>query len=118
MAYFKIGDVDFSAYVNALKVTNSNNYTALTNANGDTVVDYINNKRTLEVGIIPLDDTAMAALQSAIDDFSVSISFRNPRTNELEANVSCIIPTDTVEYYTIQVGKVMYKAFVLQFIEL
>ena len=83
-----------------------------------TVVDYINNKRTLEVGIIPLDDTAMAALQSAIDDFSVSISFRNPRTNELEANVSCIIPTDTVEYYTIQVGKVMYKAFVLQFIEL
>lgn len=59
MAYFKIGDVDFSAYVNALKVTNSNNYTALTNANGDTVVDYINNKRTLEVGIIPLDDTAM-----------------------------------------------------------
>lgn len=44
--YFKIGTVDFSAYVNALKVTNSNNYTALTNANGDTVVDYINNKRT------------------------------------------------------------------------
>ena len=54
----------------------------------------------------------------AVDDFSVSISFRNPRTNELETNVSCIIPTDTVEYYTIQVGKVMYKAFVLQFIEL
>lgn len=118
MAYFKIGDVDFSAYVNALKITNSNNYTALTNANGDTVVDYINTKRTFEVGIIPLDDTAMAALQNAIDNFNVSISFRNPKTNVLETDVDCIIPTETVEYYTIQVGKVMYKAFVLQFIEL
>ena len=118
MAYFKIGDVDFSAYVNALKITNSNNYTALTNANGDTVVDYINSKRTFEVGIIPPDDTAMAALQNAIDDFNVSISFRNPKTNVLETDVDCIIPTETVEYYTIQVGKVMYKAFVLQFIEL
>lgn len=118
MAYFKIGDVDFSAYVNALKITNSNNYTALTNANGDTVVDYIDSKRTFEVGIIPLDDTAMAALQNAIDDFNVSISFRNPKTNILETDVDCIIPTETVEYYTIQVGKVMYKAFVLQFIEL
>ena len=118
MAYFKIGDVDFSAYVNALKITNSNNYTALTNANGDTVVDHINSKRTFEVGIIPLDDTAMAALQNAIDDFNVSISFRNPKTNVLETDVDCIIPTETVEYYTIQVGKVMYKAFVLQFIEL
>ena len=118
MAYFKIGDVDFSAYVNALKITNSNNYTALTNANGDTVVDYINSKRTFEVGIIPLDDTAMAVLQNAIDDFNVSISFRNPKTNILETDVDCIIPTETVEYYTIQVGKVMYKAFVRQFIEL
>lgn len=118
MAYFKIGDVDFSAYVNALKVTNSNNYTALTNANGDTVVDYINTKRTIEVGIIPLDDTSMASLQNAIDGFNVSVSFRNPKTNVLETDVDCIVPTETVEYYTIQVGKVMYKAFVIQFIEL
>lgn len=55
MAYFKIGDVDFSLYVNSLKVSKTANYSAQTNAAGDTVVDYINSKRTIEVGIIPLN---------------------------------------------------------------
>ena len=118
MAYFKIGTTDFSAYVNALTIGRKNNYNSQTNANGDTVVDYINTKRTIDVGIIPLDDTVMASLQNAIAPFSVSISFRNPKTNVLEENVACIISSDSVEYYTIQVGIVMYKATKLQFIEL
>ena len=118
MAYFKINDIDFSLCVNQLKINKTNTYTSQTNAAGDTVVDYINAKRTIDVGIIPLDSAAMAALQNAIDAFSVSISFRNPLTNELEEHVSCIIPTNGVEYYTIQANKVMYKAFTIQFIEL
>ena len=118
MAYFKINNIDFSMYVNELKVDTENNYNAQTNAAGDTVVDYINKKRSIEVGIIPLNDTAMANLQTAVDAFNVSISFRNPNTNQLEENVNVIIPSSGVEYYTIRADKVMYKAFSLQFIEL
>lgn len=117
MAYFKIGSTDFSNIVNELKVDSTSNYNSQTNAAGDTVVDYINTKRIIEVGIIPLDDTDMANLQTAINDFKVMISFRNPRTNALET-IFCIIPESGVEYYTIQANKVMYKAFRIKFIEL
>ena len=116
MAYFKIGSTDFSNIVNELKVDNTSNYHSQTNAAGDTVVDYINTKRIIEVGIIPLDDTDMANLQTAIKDFDVMISFRNPRTNQLET-IFCIVPESGVEYYTIQAYKVMYKAFRIKFIE-
>lgn len=118
MAYFKIGTTDYSNIVNSLKITKNHQYNAQTNAAGDTVVDYINSKRTIEVGIIPLDDTTMAQLQASIDDFNVLISFRNPQTNQLEENVNCIIPSDEIEYYTIQVNKVQYNGCTLQFTEL
>lgn len=117
MAYFKIGETDFSMYVNELKVTKTANYNAQTNANGDTVVDYINQKKQIEVGIIPLNDAVMVDLQAAINAFNVSISFRNPDTNLLET-INCIIPENEVEYYTIQAGNVSYKAFTLTFTEL
>lgn len=116
--YFKIGDKDFSAYVNKLNITKQVNYNAQTNAAGNTVVDYVNTKRVIEVGIIPLTDAQMLALQLAIEPFGVSISFRNPKTNALEENVACIIPEDKVEYYTIQINKVMFNAFTLTFTEL
>ena len=118
MAFFKIDGIDFSMYVNELTIKKEHNYNAQTNAAGDTVVDYINSKREIEVGIIPLNDVAMANLQAAIDAFNVSISFRNPKTNALEENVNCIIPSNGIEYYTIQANKVMYKEFELKFIEL
>lgn len=118
MSYFKINGVDFSKCVNSLKVKKGFNYNAQMNAAGDTVVDYISAKRNIEVGIIPLDDTAMAQLLQAIDGFNVSVSFRNPITNQLEENVNCIIPDSDVKYYTIQVNKVMFKEFTLKFTEL
>ena len=96
MAYFKIGDKDFSAYVNQLTVNKEANYNAQTNAAGNTVVDLINQKRT----------------------FNVSISFINPLTGGLEDGVNCIIPSSGVDFYTIQINKVMYKTFTLEFIEL
>lgn len=118
MTYFKIGNTDFSAFVNELKINKEHNYNAQTNAAGNTVVDYINSKREIEVGIIPLEEADMRTLLSAIDGFNVSISFRNPLTNALESNVSCIVPENEVEYYTIQVGKVMYNALTITFVEL
>ena len=118
MAYLKINNIDFSKYVNALRVTEQANYNLQTNAKGDGVADYINKKRTIEVGIIPVDSAAMVALQTAINGFNVTLSFRSPQTGELAEGVNCIIPANQVEYYTIQADKVLYKAFTLSFIEL
>ena len=117
MEYFKIGDIDFSMYVNSLKIKKAINYNAQTNAAGNTVVDYINSKREIEVGIIPLNDAAMLRLQLALAAFNVSISFRNPQTNTLET-INCIIPDTEADFYTIQVGKVLYNAATLTFTEL
>lgn len=118
MAYFKIGNVDYSNYVSGLKVTTNHNYNAQTNAAGNTVVDYINSKRIIDVNIIPLDDAAMIKLQSDIEAFNMPISFRNPQTGALEENVEVIIPVNGIEYYNLAGAGRMYKAFALQFIEL
>lgn len=118
MDYFIINDIDFSVCVNQLKINKEANYNAQTNAAGDTVVDYINSKRIFEVGIIPLNNRAMIDLMNVLEEFNVTITFLNPTTGELEENVNCIIPSTNVEYYTIQVNNVMFKAFTLQFIEL
>lgn len=118
MAYLKINDIDFSMYVNELEVGTKANYNAQTNAAGNTVVDYINKKRTIKVGIIPLDSGAMVDLQTVIDGFVVSLSFLNPLTNSLEENIQCILPSNNVSYYTIQAGKTLFNEFELEFIEL
>lgn len=116
--YFKINDVDFSKYVSELRIKKGNNYNAQTNAAGNTVVEYINTKREIEVGIVPVDETAMLALTAEIDKFNVKLSFLNPSYNTLEENVDCIIPENEIEYYTIQVGKTLFKAVKLTFTEL
>lgn len=118
MAYFKINDNDYSLCVNTLMITSNNIYNSQTNAAGNSVVDYINTKRTIDVGIIPLDDETMQALTTDLNTFNVSLSYRNPATGLLEENVNCIIPTSSIDYYTIQADNVLYKAFTLQFIEL
>jgi hypothetical protein len=105
-------------YVNKLKVSKKANYKSATNAAGNTTVKYITTKRTIEVGIIPLDDASMKALLAEIDKFQVSISYRDPETGALENNVKCIIPDNAVEYYTIRADKVMYKAFTIKISEL
>ena len=118
MTYFKINENDYSLLVNSLKVNKKANYSAQTNAAGNTVVDYINSKYVIEVGFIPLSGEDMERLQMDIERFEVIISFLNPVTNELREHIACIIPESGVEYYTIQQNKVMYKAFTLTFTEL
>ena len=118
MAYFKIGGNDYSAYTNELKIKTDTTYRAQTNAAGDTVVDNQKAKRTIEVGIIPLNNTIMKNLQKDIASFKVNLSFLNPLTGVLEENVLCIIPSSEVEYYTIQANNVSFKAFTLSFTEL
>lgn len=118
MAYFKINNVDYSSYVNKLNITSTHQYNAQINAAGNTVIDYINKKQNITVGIIPLDDESMKSLQSQIKEFNVSISFRNPETGELRENINCILPQSDIGYYTIQVNKVLYNGFELKFMEL
>ena len=118
MAYFKINDVDFSQYVESLKVKKSVNYNAQTNAAGNTVVDYINSKRTIEVGIITINEADAKAILTACAAFNVSISYRDPATGVLVEDVNCIIPSTDVDYYTIQTDKVMLNDFKLKFSEL
>lgn len=116
--YFMIEGYDFSNIVNELKINKEFKYNSQTNAAGNTVVDLINSKRTIEVGIIPLSGEDMQMLQAYIDNFQVNISFANPVTGVIEDYVSCIIPSNDVDYYTIQADKVMTKAMKLKFTEL
>lgn len=118
MSYFKINGNDYSMYVNKLIVGKEHNYKSMSTASGNTLVKYINSKRVIEVGIIPLDDAAMVKFLTDINKFQVTISFRDPASGLLVENVKCIIPNNLIEYYTIQVGKVQYKAFSLQIKEL
>lgn len=118
MAYFKINDVDYSMYVSSLKITRAAKYNSQTNAAGNTVVDIINTKRTIEVGIIPLTDSVMLQLQNAINGFNVSISYLDPQTNELTENINCMIPSNAVDYYTIQDGNVLYNKCSIKITEL
>ena len=118
MAFFKIGNNDYSMFTSELKVAVNHNYNMQTNAEGNSVVDYINKKRSVQVVIIPLNDENMARLQADINAFNVSISFLNPETKALETGVNCIIAKNEAEYYTIQETKTMFKAISLTFEEL
>ena len=118
MAYFKINNVDFSGYVNSLKVTYNYIYNSQTNAGGNTIVDYINKKRVIEVGFIPMDEATMKTLMTQIGQFNVNISYKEPESENELASVNCIMPNNSIDYYTIQVSKVLFKAFTITFEEL
>lgn len=110
MAYFKINNHDYSMYVNKLIVDNKHKYTARENAAGNLMVKYITKKRNVQVGVIPLDATALSNLMADLNEFEVEVTFLNPETNALET-INCIIPVNSVEYYTIRADKTMTKAF-------
>ena len=94
MTYFKINGNDYSMYVNKLKVAREHIYKGMTNAAGNLLVKYVNTKRIIEVGIIPLDDAVMKRLQADINQFQVNVSFIEPETGALVENVACIIPNN------------------------
>ena len=115
MEYFlKINGNDYSMYVNQLIVTTQHTFETKTTATGKDRISYRYPRRIIDVGIIPLNDATMVKLLNDLDSFRVSVSFRNPKTNTLIENLDCIIPQNTVEYYTIQAGNVSYKAFTVR----
>ena len=120
MTYFKINGYDFSRCVNQLNIQKVANYTTQTNAAGNSVVEYINSKRVITVGIIPLTAEDVADFHTALyerDSIEVYIQFLNPETNS-EDEAHCILPDTAISYYTIQADKVLVNAFTLVFTEL
>lgn len=117
MEYLKINGVDFSNYVNSLNVVKAAKYSSQTNALGDMVVDLINHKRKIKVGFIYLKDDELQTILNELNKFNVSLSFRNPDSGSI-TTANCIVPTRDVKYYTIQVNKVIYNEFTIEFIEL
>ena len=119
VVYFSIGIHDYSPYINELKITTNNNYTAQTNAAGNTVVDFVNRKRVIDVGFIYMNEEDIQHLLNDIQYFNVTITVRQIGGGNIIADeINCIVPSTDIEYYTIRKDKVMFKAFKLQFIEL
>lgn len=116
MTYFKINNVDFSQYVNKLKIGKENSFRLKTNAKGKTQAAYITTNYVIEVGIIPIDSAAMRSLQAALTANGVSISFLDAETGALKT-INAIVTKQLVEYYTIQNSNVRFNAFSLTFTE-
>ena len=87
------------------------------NANGDTVIDIINTKRKVYVTMRHTTDAEMKDFLTAIQDYVVNVSYRDPTTNSL-VTITAYTGTPEPEYYTIQSDMVIYKPMSLNFIEL
>ena len=116
--YFKINNQDFSHLVNSLKV----GYETLVsdnsgrNANGDTVIDVINKKIKVYVGLRHTTNIEMKSFLDAIANYVVEISFLDPVTQEFKT-ITTYTGTPEPEYYTIS-DKTIFKPLSLNFIEL
>ncbi len=117
MAYLKINNVDFSPYVNKLKVGTKHKYKGRENSNGDLRVEKRSTKYIIEAGIIPLSDTANKRLLDEVNKFKVNVTFLNPATNSLQT-VQCYIPEHAQDYYTVRAGNTMLNAYSLTFTQL
>lgn len=119
MAYLKINDVDFSAFVNKLLIDTKQKYVSRENASGNLLVKYVATKHNIQVGIIPLNSVMLSVLMNLVngrDSMDVKVEFLNPATGAL-TTAKCILPVHSVEYYTIRAGNTMTKAFNLTFEE-
>lgn len=114
------GNQEFSRFVKSLKVATAATYTAQTNAAGNRVIDYINEKRTIEVGFRPMLVAQAAAILQEAQKFSCAISFYNPDTGDKAYNVACICPSREIDFYTFQdaADKRITNEFSLTFEEL
>lgn len=119
MTYLKLNDVDVSSYVKGLKV----GYETLVssdsgrNANGDTVIDVVNQKAKIYVVFRAMDDDEMSEVLSAISGYVIPVTYLDSKTNTLKT-ASCYHGTPEPEYYFILDNRILYKEMALNFIEL
>jgi hypothetical protein len=119
MSYLKINGTDVSHLVKSLKV----GYETLVadnsgrNANGDTVLDIVNNKVKLYVTFIPMDGGDMASLLSTFRGFVVPVQYMDSMSNSMKT-ITCYTGTPEPDYYWIHGNDVLYKEMKLNFIEM
>lgn len=119
MSYLMINGTDISHLIKGLKI----GYETLVadgsgrNANGDTVLDIINNKVKVYATFRPMDGVDMSNLLQLISDYVIEVSFRDSKTNAI-TTVTCYTGTPEPDYYWILGNQVLYKEFSLNFIEL
>ena len=119
MSYLKINNLDVSHLVKSMKIS----YETLVsdnsgrNANGDTVIDVINKKAKVQITFIPMFDNDMKSLLNTIEDYVVTVSFRDAKSNSLKS-ITCYCGTPEPDYYCILPNRVIYKEMSLNFIEL
>lgn len=119
MTYLKLNDVDVSSYVKGLKVGYETLVSADSgrNANGDTVIDIVNQKAKIYVIFRPMEDDEMTTVLSAIENYVIPVTYLDSKTNALKT-VSCYHSTPEPEYYFIHSNRVLYREMSLDFIEL
>ena len=119
MSYLIVNGYDLSNFVKSLKI----GYETLVsdnsgrNANGDTVIDVINTKVKLYVTFRPMDAGEMKFVLDSINDFVVSVTYRDAKTNT-EKTINCYTSTPEPDYYFINRYRVLYKEMNLNFIQL
>lgn len=119
MAYLKVNNTDFSHLVSGLKVGFETLVSDKSgrNAAGDTTIDVINNKIKVYTTLRHTTEAEMKSFLAAIADYVVSITFLNPKTNEL-TTITAYTGTPEPEYFTIQPTHIIYKPMSLNFVEL
>lgn len=119
MSFLMISGIDVSDLVKSLKV----GYETLVsdnsgrNANGDTVIDIINQKVKLQVTFRPMDSAEMARLLAAFEAYVVDVTYRDSKTNS-NKTITCYTGTPEPDYYFIHDDRVLYKEMNLNFIQL
>jgi hypothetical protein len=87
------------------------------NAAGDTVIDVVNRKVKLYVTFRPMDGSEMSSLLSSVANYVVNVSYLDSKTNAMKT-ITCYTGTPEPEYYTMANGRVLYKEFGFNFIQL
>jgi 5'-3' exonuclease len=119
MSILTLNNVDVSDLVKNMKV----GYETLVsdnsgrNANGDTVIDVINKKVKLQITFRAMESAEMAKLLAAIEDYVISVSYRDSKTNTTKT-ITCYTGTPEPDYYFIHNDRVLYKEMSLNFIQL
>lgn len=117
--FLNINGTDVSAYVKALRV----GYETLVssdsgrNANGDTVIDVVNQKAKLYVTFRALEGEEMTEVMAAIEGYVIPVTYLDSKTNTMKT-ITCYTGTPEPEYYFIHDDRVLYKEMSLNFIQL
>ena len=117
--YFKINNQDFSSLVSSLKIAKETLVSDESgrNANGNMVMDIVNKKRKIYVGLRHTTAAEMETFLAAVEDYVVAATFLDPHSQQM-TTITAYIGTPEPEYFTIQDGRVLCKPLSLNFIEL